>query len=342
MAPPSSTFETDVLVVGAGIGGLLAAKTLSAAGHRVIVFDKGRGLGGRLATRRIDDAVFDHGAQYFTARDPGFRALVQGWLESGIVRPWATGFALSDGTFKEDGEQRYCGVSGMTGMAKHLAQGLDVRLQAKVDHVAVERGGWKISTEKGGAVTGRALLLTSPVPQSLQLLAAGKIDLPRDIRTGLEQVEYAPCLALLVQLSGPSAVPDPGGLWLPGEPISWIADNQRKGISPGRGVSLTIHAGPAYSLKNWATPEAEVTQHLLEAAAPWLGGIPRQTQLHRWRYSIPTRLHPDRCVSLDEPAPLVLAGDAFGGPRIEGAALSGWAAAARLAEILTRPDQAIG
>ena len=253
-----------------------------------------------------------------------------------IVRPWATGFALSNGAFKEDGEPRYCGVSGMAGIAKHLAAGLDVRIQAKVDRLFVNDGGWKISTENGNAVTSKALLLTPPVPQSLQLLAAGSIALPDLIRSELEQVEYAPCLALLVQLSGPSLIPDPGGLWFPGEPISWIADNQRKGISPGDRASLTIHAGPVYSRKNWDMPEPEVTKGLLQAAAPWIGSVPLRVQLHRWRYSIPTRLHPERCISLEEPAPLVLAGDAFGGPRIEGAALSGLADAARLAEMLAK------
>jgi len=336
MAQLDSIAETDVIVVGAGICGLLAARTLTACGYRVMVFDKGRGVGGRLATRRIDEAVFDHGAQYFTARDPDFHTLVQDWLEHKIVRPWATGFALSDGKLKEDGEKRYCGVSGMTGIAKYMAQGLDVRLQAKMDRLAVSDGRWTAGTENGIAVTGRALLLTPPVPQSLQLLSAGSIALPGPIHAELEQVAYAPCLALMVQLSGPSRIPDPGGLWFPGEPISWIADNQRKGISPRAASSLTIHAGPDYSRQNWATPEVEVTKRLLEAAAPWLGSDPLHTQLHRWRYSIPTHLHPERCVSLREPAPLVFAGDAFGGPRIEGAALSGLAAAARLAEMLPR------
>jgi hypothetical protein len=113
-----------------------------------------------------------------------------------------------------------------------------------------------------------------------------------------------------------------------------MADNQHKGVSPGPGAAVTIHAGPQFSQAHWATPEAEVTSALLAAAAPWLGSAPVQTQLHRWRYSLPLRVHPERCLVLREPAPLAFAGDAFGGPRVEGAALSGLAAGAALAEWL--------
>jgi predicted NAD/FAD-dependent oxidoreductase len=336
MAQFTSKLATDVMVVGAGISGLLAAGRLMASGHRVIVFDKGRGVGGRLATRRIDEAVFDHGAQYFTARDPALLAIVQDWEKEGIVRPWATGFRLHDGSLKQDGQQRFFGTSGMTTIAKHLARGLDVRIGTKAVGLACYDGGWGLKTEFGEIFTSRALLLTPPVPQSLALLADDKVILPEPMKNELEQVEYAPCLALLVSLSGSSLILDPGGLWLSGEPISWIADNRRKGISPATTAALTIHAGPNYSRENWETPEEKITQELLDTAAPWLGTAPMRTQLHRWRYSIPIRTHSKRCVSLEKPVPLVFAGDAFGGPRIEGAALSGLAAADSLVEMLSR------
>jgi renalase len=173
------------------------------------------------------------------------------------------------------------------------------------------------------------------VPQSLKLLAAGLASPPERIRGDLEQIRYAPCLAVLAQLPGVSLIPTPGGLWLPGEPIAWMADNQLKGVSSAEGAAVTIHAGPQFSQAHWATPEAEVTSALLAAATPWLGSMPVRTQLHRWRYSLPLRVHPERCVVLREPAPLVFAGDAFGGPRVEGAALSGLAAGAALAEVLS-------
>lgn len=331
MTPDS---HVDAIVIGAGLSGLIAARTLQANGARVLVLDKARGVGGRLATRRIDSVVFDHGAQFFTARDLQFRLLVDAWQGAGIVRPWATGFALADGTFKRDGETRFCGVTGMTAIPKHLAQGLDVRLNARVSCVQSEGAGWVAKTDAGERLSGSALLLTPPVPQSLQLLAAGGVPLPEPTRGDLEQINYAPCLSVLAQLAGASLIPEPGGLWFAGEPISWMADNQRKGVSSGQGAAITIHAGPQFSQKHWATPEAEATAALLAVAAPWLGGLPVQTQLHRWRYSRPLRAHSDRCVVLREPAPLVFAGDAFGGPRIEGATLSGLAAGLALSEIL--------
>ncbi len=321
----TTTSPYDIVVVGAGLSGLLAAQRLASWGWSVIVLDKGRGVGGRLATRRMDQAVFDHGAQYFTARDSAFVFLVNEWRECGIVAPWSTGFALSTGDFKDDHEPRFRAVKGMIGIAKHLAQGLEVRLSLKVISIEAYACGWKINLENGEVILGGGIILTPPVPQSLLLLDSGGIMLPDTTSRALEKIKYVPCLALLVHLAGSSRVPEPGGLWFKGDPISWIADNAKKGITDVPG-SLTIHAGPEYSLRNWATQEAQVTSDLLDAATPWLGAKPIQTQLHRWRYSVPTTIHAERCLPIQMPHPLIFAGDAFGGPRMEGAALSGLAA----------------
>lgn len=330
----NSNSPWDVIVIGAGLSGLLAAGRLQSGGARVLVLDKGRGVGGRLATRRTDAGVFDHGAQFFTAHDPGFRLQVEAWQAAGIVKTWATGFALADGTQQRDGETRFCGVTGMSSMAKHLAQGIDVRVQVNVVGLRTEDDGWRVTTERGECFSGRALLLTPPVPQGLPLLATGDYPLPDRVRGGLSQIEYTPCLAVLAQLSGPSRIPEPGGLMFDGGPVSWMADNQRKGVSSSAGAAVTIHAGPQFSRAHWETPESEVTAVLLDAAAPWLGTAPIQTQLHRWRYSLPLRVYPERCVVVREPAPLAFAGDAFGGSGVEGAALSGLAAGAALLEAL--------
>jgi renalase len=105
------------VVVGAGISGLLAARELTAVGWRVVVLDKGRGVGGRMATRRVGDGWFDHGAQFFTVRSERFQRLVSSWLESDIVEEWSRGFADAKGTQNEDGYPRYRGSEGMASVA---------------------------------------------------------------------------------------------------------------------------------------------------------------------------------------------------------------------------------
>ena len=105
------------LIIGAGMSGLLAARRLQQSGLKVTVLDKGRGLGGRMATRRILDGVFDHGAQFFTVRAPAFQDCVDEWLAEGAAQLWATGFASAAGQAPGDGYPRYRGstVSGLLG-----------------------------------------------------------------------------------------------------------------------------------------------------------------------------------------------------------------------------------
>jgi predicted NAD/FAD-dependent oxidoreductase len=118
-------------------------------------------------------------------------------------------------------------------------------------------------------------------------------------------------------------------------PIAWIGDNQQKGISVE--PALTIQASAEYSLANWDRPREETARELLAAAAPWLGGRVRQHQVHGWRYSRPKHIDECGALVLSASPPLILAGDAFAGARIEGAALSGWAAAEKLQVLLSAP-----
>lgn len=326
--------NADVIVIGAGISGLLAAEQLQRAGLKTLVLDKARGVGGRMATRRHETGSFDHGAQYFTARNTMFSSRVEQWQREGLIRVWSDGFALENGRVKTSQEPRWIGTRGMNTLAKSIAVDLDVRLTAKVLHVKWNDSRWAIRTESGTSLTARALVLTPPVPQSLDLLDAGEVILDKTIRPQLEAINYAPCLALLVKLDGPGLVPDPGGLWMSGEPVAWIADNSQKGLADADQASLTIHASPGFSLRNWDAGEETITRQMLDASSVYLGNEVLTTQLHRWRYSIPQTVYPERFLALQNPGPLVFAGDAFGGPRVEGAACSGIAAGQELVNIM--------
>jgi predicted NAD/FAD-dependent oxidoreductase len=312
--------SAHVLVIGAGMAGLTAAKELQHSGCRVLVLDKGRGAGGRLASRRIDSATFDHGAQFITTREPRFGAVLERARQQRVLEEWCRGF-MGDA----DGHPRWRGNPAMSAVAKHLALGLDLHLRTHV--LALRRAGdrWRAETTSGLTFNAGAVVLTPPVPQSVAMLDAGGIVLLPELRTRLESMEYERCLAVMAVLEGPSQVPPPGGLGPNGEPIAWIADNQRKGISAVPAV--TIHATPAFSLEHWDGERRESGRALLDAAAEWLGAGIRTFQVHGWRYSKPMQVDQDPCLLVSASPPLVLAGDAFAGPRVEAAAISGWAAA---------------
>jgi len=314
----------SVLVVGAGIAGLVCARTVAAAGVAVRVLDKGRGVGGRMATRRAGDAVFDHGAQFFTCRDPAFASVVDELAGSGAARPWFRGLLTFGGGTVDDGGNRYRGDPGMTAPAKTLAAGLDVRCAARVTAVSPEGPRWVAHLDDGSTEDATVVVLTAPVPQSLVLLDEGGVRLPRALRSRLDRIAYDPCLAVLATLTEPTTLPEPGALRPAEEPVAWITDNQRKGISPV--PSVTIHAGPHTSRDLWHEPDEVVAGELIRSVRPLGVGAPLATDVVRWRFATPVDPLPERCVSTTAPLPLVFAGDAFGGPRVEGAALSGIAA----------------
>jgi predicted NAD/FAD-dependent oxidoreductase len=320
--------EFDIVVVGAGLSGLSAADKLLKAGLKTLLVDKGRGFGGRLASRRIGDATFDHGAQFMTAKSQPFKAYVKDWIKAGILEAW-----YQDSASKH---LRYRGVPTMNAIAKYLARGKESLLSTKVVRVENQQSGWQVILDQGSAVSCRALLMTCPVPQTLELLAASNISLPSDIHIRLETIEYAPCIAVMAVLETPSILQAPGGLSLRGGPIDWISDNQQKKVS---GIpAVTIHASADFSAENFDRDRHKVGLELIELARPMIGEASVvDFQVHGWRYSKPRNVDSDQCLMISDFSnlpPLVLAGDAFAGPRFEGAVISGWAAANRLLKTL--------
>jgi renalase len=321
-----------VVVVGAGISGLAAARAIALdADTDVIVFDKGRSVGGRLATRRIGAATVDHGAQFFTVRGADLSAQVATWREAGVVDVWCHGFDGDGSDGGGDGHPRYIAPAGMTALAKDLAAGLDVRCGHLVFGIRRDehRGGvgWRVVIDDGTVHPADAVVVTCPLPQTFSLLFEAGVELP----TALFGDDYDRTIALLAVLDGPGAVPAPGGVQahrLGGTPWSFIADNHAKGVSAA--PALTLHASPAWSEEHWDTDAAEVHRLLLDAARPWFGSTEvLESQVKRWRFATPRSPWPDPCW-VDPSGTLVLAGDAFAGPKIEGAYDSGLAAARAL------------
>jgi predicted NAD/FAD-dependent oxidoreductase len=324
------TSHYDVVIIGAGISGIMAARRLREAGKSVVVIDKGVSPGGRLATRRIGPGKADHGAQFFTVRSAEFQSLVEDWLRYGWVFEWSRGWAsgsLASGP--TDGYARYAAVDGFNRLAKHLATDLDIRLSAKIIALTAGQSGiWLATGANGLAFQSDTLILTAPIPQSLDLLQAGQFNLDDTDRAILQSVNYAPCLCGLFLVEGDVLLPEPGALQRPDQPISWIADNQRKSISPG-GKVITVHAGPIASRLRWAEAEESILSWMKGELATVFDPSTRvlAAQLKRWRFALPEVTLPERFLLAQTLKPLYFAGDAFGGPRIEGAVLSGLATA---------------
>ncbi len=317
------------IVVGAGIAGLSAARTLQQGGWQVTVLDKGRGVGGRLATRRIEEAVFDHGAQFITVRDPAFKELVDGLRADGVVYEWCRGIPHPHEPPPDDGHPRYQGTGGMARIAKHLSHGLDVRIRHRVSQLKCIDGKWTVSVEASSAIAADALICTAPVPQTLDLLDLGGCELSTSSRAELDRIKYHPCIALLAVLEGRSNLPAPGALRFEEGPISFLCDNHVKGISPDA-TAITMHTTAAFSREHWNAHEGDIRPWLLKLAADYLGSAVRSSTLHRWRFSMPVDPHPAPFLRGGTECPLLFAGDAFETPRVEGAALSGLAAAREL------------
>jgi hypothetical protein len=332
---PMTLPTPTVLIIGAGLAGLTAARVLRDTSHAALVLDKGRSVGGRMATRRIGHGQADHGAQFFSVRDAAFQAAVDDWLAQHLIVEWARGFSDGSAPGERDGHPRYIGRDGMNGIARALAQGINTRIGVEIASITHVETGWELTDKFGVTYPARALIVTSPVPQSLRLLDNGNVALHPDDRAALDAIQYDPCLAGLIWLNGDVSLPEPGAIQRPEAPISWIADNRAKGLSPH--TLITAHINPEYSRTYFDATDETIIAFLREQLAPFIGQNPDipEIQVKRWRYSQPQITYPEQYLHARDLPPLIFAGDAFGGPRVEGAYLSGLAAGERLRAILS-------
>lgn len=310
-----------VVVIGAGMAGLVAARTLHdefGGALDLAVVDKGRSVGGRMATRRIGDATFDHGAQFFTVRTPAFRRRVDDWMDRGLVRVW------NHGIDHDDGHPRYVAPGGMTTLAKDLAVGLPVECSTMaftLRRPTADPARWDVVIDDGTVRPADHVIITSPLPQAFGLLADANLEL--DVETF--RVDYDRTICLLAALDRPAVVSSSGGTQPADGVFSFVGDNMSKGVSSV--PAITFHADPTWSESHWDDDVSLLGRTLIDAARRWLGdAVVVEHHVKKWRFATPRTISPDPCRPLADGS-IVLAGDAFAGPRIEGAHNSGLAAA---------------
>ena len=320
-----------VAVIGAGMSGLVCARALEQHGLTVQVFEKSRGVGGRMATRRTDTGLqFDHGAQYFTARTEVFRQQVDRWCHAGVVAEWGGAIRVVENSRVRQtrGEvTRYVGVPGMNAPCKSLAARLAVRTRTRVAPPQCDESGWRLCDESGEPLgTFDALVVSCPAPQTSDLLAAAS-GLARIADAAIMEGSWAVLAAF-----GERVHVQFDGAFVHGSPLSWVARNSSK---PGRQPApetWVLHALPEWSRSRLDAPAKTVIEPLLEAfwqAAGVARTEPVFAAAHRWRFALPTDPL-EYPYLIDADLGLGACGDWCSGPRVEGAFLSGTGLAERM------------
>ena len=314
------THQYPTIIIGAGMAGMAAARTLVNANLPVLVLDKGRGISGRMATRRWGDATFDHGAQYFSAKTTEFQTFVKNAAVSAAIKEWWPD--IGDAV-----HPRWIGASGMNAMPKLLEENIPILKSKQVVRINENEKGWEVQPEDDDTCQCSSLLVTIPAPQALQLLENSGITLEE---SPLPNIAYHPCLVVMARLDKVSGIPAPGGLKVDGGVLSWLADNFQKGIS--QTPSVTVHATPEFSYQHLDGDLQAAGQTMIEAATALI--TPAKVvdwQVHRWRYSLCHNRHDEPFWKAGTRTPLLFGGDGFGMGNVEGAYISGIKMAEKIA-----------
>lgn len=325
-----------VAIIGAGISAAACAKQLHAAGIDVSILEKSRGVGGRMATRRVDgDRFYDHGAQYFTARDPRFSQRLAAWVAAGVAAEWSGRIAVVENgavATKDDSKKRYVGVPNQRSLCQELLSGLSPRFESHIEQIESIGPRWRLVDRTGEAFEAfDAVLVSCPAPQAASLLRGPANKLAQRAAS----VAMQGCWAVMLGFDRPLEASFDGA-FVHGSPLSWIARNASK---PGREAfpeTWVLHASSEWSQPNLERDPEAVLRELVNAFWHTIGvpeATPTQAIAHRWRYALPTEPLAERFL-WDGDQRIGACGDWCGGPRVEGAFLSGLELSAAVREAL--------
>lgn len=348
----------DVAVIGAGMAGLTCAQQLQQLGYQVVVLEKSRGVGGRVATRRLPETRADHGARFLKPNTDLLHQLVMVLSSHHIVQPWTDRlyqFNPDNGELVADANwcPYYIAPEGMNAVGKFLGTGLNICFSGRVEKIYPDRNNliWQITLEatselESTEVAARTLVMAIPAPQALTLLEPEATGVSSAVLDKVRSVEFDPCIAVMAgypaarQKDLAQQNPVWRGLFFPpNDPLAWIAwdSSKRKGAKQ---PVFVLHSSAEFAQNYLEATDLQpagdsakadaLANRILDRAAectiPWLNA-PEWVQIHRWRYAFCRRPLPEEILIADSPLPLVCAGDWCGGNQIEGALRSGFEAA---------------
>ena len=330
-------------IIGAGLSGLTAGRILARAGHEVSVFEKSKGYGGRMSTRRSGSNpvhLLDHGAPYLAGSSPEFSSFIQELKKNNIITEWSADLVkYSNGTISKETSGRYSqnwhvAPSGMNSIGKYLGRWLDLYLDEKVGAIThiggagARKKAWMINSSSINVFEADAVVIATPAIQAYGLIstAQDEFDL-RKMITMLDDIPYSSTYSLMARY-GKFDMPEWSAMICDHPVISWVCNEGSKRDSDRESIIVT-HTTDSYCKESLEEDDrGQVTSHILAALkdilGPWAGN-PEWCQPHLWRYHLPGKsLDMPFLESDNEEAPIAVVGDYFQGKSLEAAYLSGF------------------
>jgi len=324
--------KPTVAIVGAGLAGLSCATSLKAHGFQVEVFEKSRGPSGRMSTRNGDNWSADHGAQYFTARDPLFIQELNSWIKHGVAAAWYPHLKVfENGQWRESNsiENRYVGIPAMNSPGKHLAKDLPIAVNQTIDDISFKQDRWLLHSLEAGDIKERFdwLVIALPAPQALTLAKSAV----KSIEKIAINLNMQGCWTVMASFAETPNIPFDAA-FINDEVISWIARNNSKPSRMGL-ETWTIHASPQWSQEHIELNKDLAAKLILDCAKRLgLDCDQANIAIHRWRYAS-GYINPAPGFRLCEDLKLGFCGDWLNGGRVEGAWLSGHKLASQIQNI---------
>jgi hypothetical protein len=335
----------DIAVIGAGMAGLACAQQLHQAGYNVLILEKSRGLGGRIATRRLYDTCADHGTCYLQPKGELMQQFVQMLCDRHILQVWADPVAEFQSL---NSAFRYVAPAGINAIAKFLGQGLEIWRSGRVQAIALNDSHWHLTlasthpeatANQRSEIAAQAVVVAIPAPQALTLLEPLS-----DLSTlchQLRSVEFNPCLSVI---AGYPIQLEPKPDWqavsfVDNSDLAWVGwDSSKRQAKAGNYEVFVVQSSGDFARGYLEAEDLQPAGYELLAKAsecllPWLAK-PEWMQVHRWRYAFPSRPLEQAYLIAETALPLVCCGDWCGGGFVEGAMHSGIAAA----EVINRQE----
>ena len=308
----SNNTKRTVAIAGTGLSAIFAAiRIRSQMDVNLLMFDKARGLGGRLATRRVDNGKFDHGAQYFNLSELKEIPEIKELIDSKII-------------CSLENSDKFFAPGGMTNIAKFLLEGFDIKKQHKLIDFKKNGHEYILNFENTESLACNDLILSCPMPQTIEILENSDPNYLKDFMTDLSILEYEPCIVLMIKSKNKLAHlnKELGNLY-EGRNISWVGDNSLKQVSDVENF-YTVQCNENFSKENFEN-EYERTNDLLKTELETIFGDGYEIlSNHKWRYSVPKNFYEgDDSLIIREENFIGLCGDIFTNGKFSGAIKSG-------------------